>query len=133
MLSKEELMTEARNVLKYAYVPYSAFPVGCAMQMTDGRIFHGVNVENVSFGVTNCAERTAVFTAATEGYRPKSIAAIAVAGETDNFLPPCSVCRQVLVEFCGSETPVYLTRRDGAIYETTVGDLVPLAFEKLEM
>lgn len=126
-------MNFAREVKVNSYSPYSHFPVGCAMLMKDGKIIKGVNVENVSFGATNCAERSAIFTAATLGYRPKSIQAIAVSGDTDAFLPPCSICRQVLVEFCDPETPVYLTRRDGAIYETTVSDLVPLAFENLVM
>lgn len=132
-MKKEKLMALAREVMENAYIPYSHFPVGCAMEMKDGAIIKGVNVENVSFGATNCAERTAIFTAATKGYRPKSIKAIAVSGETEDFLPPCSICRQVLVEFCDPDTPVYLTRNDGEIYETSVKSLVPLAFEKLDM
>lgn len=130
---KEALVQQARTALKNSYSPYSHFPVGCALQLEDGSIIQGVNVENVSFGATNCAERTAIFTAVTQGYKPKQISAIAVAGDTDGFLPPCSICRQVLVEFCHPQTPVYLTRRDEAIYETSVGELVPLAFETLEM
>lgn len=130
---KESLIQKAREIRDRAYVPYSHFPVGCAMLLDDGQIIQGVNVENVSFGATNCAERTAIFTAVTQGYLPKSIKAIAVCGDTDNFLPPCSICRQVLVEFCQPQTPVYLTRKDGEILETTVADLVPLAFETLDM
>lgn len=130
---KESLIQKAREIRDRAYVPYSHFPVGCAMLLEDGQIIQGVNVENVSFGATNCAERTAIFTAVTQGYLPKSIKAIAVCGDTDNFLPPCSICRQVLVEFCQPQTPVYLTRKDGEILETTVADLVPLAFETLDM
>ncbi|MCK3658973.1 cytidine deaminase [Pasteurellaceae bacterium Pebbles2] len=132
-ITKQELMQQAREVLQHSYSPYSKFPVGCALLMNDGRVFTGVNVENASFGLTNCAERTAIFTAATAGYKPKSIQAIAISGDTDTFLSPCGACRQVLVEFCTAETPVYLTRRDGEIYETTVGKLVPLAFEQLDM
>ena len=126
-------MEQAREIKKCSYSPYSKFPEGAAMLMKDGRIITGVNVENVSFGATNCAERTAIYTAVTQGYGPKSIQAIAVSGDTEAFLPPCSICRQVLVEFCEPNVPVYLTRRDGAIYTTTVAELVPLAFEKLEM
>lgn len=128
-----QLMEQAREIKKRSYSPYSKFPVGAAMLMKDGNVITGVNVENVSFGATNCAERTAIYTAVTKGYGPKSIQAIAVSGDTEAFLPPCSICRQVLVEFCEPDVPVYLTRRDGAIYETTVAELVPLAFEKLEM
>ncbi|MDT2768615.1 MULTISPECIES: cytidine deaminase [Globicatella] len=133
MATKEELIKLSRSVQKNAYIPYSHFPVGCAMEMKDGTIIEGVNVENVSFGVTNCAERSAIFTAATKGYRPKSIAAIAVSGDTEDFLPPCSICRQVMVEFCDPDTPVYLTRNNGDILTTSVKELVPFAFEKLDM
>ena len=131
--SKESLIERARQLLPKAYAPYSHFPVGAVLLMDDGQIIEGVNVENVSFGATNCAERTAIFTAVTQGYGPKSIQAIAVAGDTEDFLPPCCICRQVLVEFCRPDVPVYLTRRDGQIYETTVSPIVPLAFESLKM
>ncbi len=131
--SKESLIERARQLLPKAYAPYSHFPVGAVLLMDDGQIIEGVNVENVSFGATNCAERTAIFTAVTQGYGPKSIQAIAVAGDTEDFLPPCCICRQVLVEFCRPDVPVYLTRRDGQIYETTVRQIVPLAFESLKM
>jgi len=131
--SKESLIERARQLLSKAYAPYSHFPVGAVLLMDDGQIIEGVNVENVSFGATNCAERTAIFTAVTQGYGPKSIQAIAVAGDTEDFLPPCCICRQVLVEFCRPDVPVYLTRRDGQIYETTVSQIVPLVFESLEM
>lgn len=131
--NKESLIERARQLLPKAYVPYSHFPVGAVLLMDDGQIIEGVNVENVSFGATNCAERTAIFTAVTQGYGPKSIQAIAVAGDTEDFLPPCCICRQVLVEFCRPDVPVYLTRRDGQIYETTVRQIVPLAFESLKM
>ena len=131
--NKESLIERARQLLSKAYAPYSHFPVGAVLLMDDGQIIEGVNVENVSFGATNCAERTAIFTAVTQGYGPKSIQAIAVAGDTEDFLPPCCICRQVLVEFCRPDVPVYLTRRDGQIYETTVSQIVPLAFEALKM
>lgn len=127
------LMKDARDVLKHSYSPYSHFPVGAALLTEDDQVFTGVNIENVSFGVTNCAERSAIFTAVSTGYRPGFIKAIAVAGDTETFLSPCSVCRQVMVEFCKPETPVYLTRNDGEILTTTVTELVPYAFEKLDM
>ncbi|MGO4927128.1 cytidine deaminase [Fundicoccus sp. Sow4_D5] len=129
----QSLMKDARDVLKHSYSPYSHFPVGAALLTEDDQVFTGVNIENVSFGVTNCAERSAIFTAVSMGYRPGFIKAIAVAGDTETFLSPCSVCRQVMVEFCKPETPVYLTRNDGEILTTTVTELVPYAFEKLDM
>lgn len=127
------LIAQAREVLKHSYSPYSHFPVGAALLTEDEQVFTGVNVENVSFGVTNCAERSAIFSAVSTGYKPGFIKAIAVAGDTETYLSPCSVCRQVMVEFCKPETPVYLTRNDGEILKTTVTELVPFAFEKLDM
>lgn len=130
---RDQLMAAAKSVLDKAYVPYSHFPVGAALLMDDGQIITGVNVENVSFGATNCAERTAVFTSVTQGYAPKSIQAVAVAGITESYLTPCSICRQVLVEMCAPDTPVFLTRKDGDIFETSVQALVPYAFDHMDV
>ncbi|MCR8968623.1 cytidine deaminase [Facklamia sp. 7083-14-GEN3] len=127
------LMEQAREAVKRAYCPYSDFPVGAALRTKDGKVYTGVNIENVSFGATNCAERSAIFTAVSEGYRPGFIEAIAVAGDTENFLMPCSICRQVLVEMAEPDTPVFLTRKDQSIYQTTVSELVPMAFQSLDM
>lgn len=129
----ETLVAQAREVMSRAYAPYSHFPVGAAIQMNDGQVITGVNVENVSFGATNCAERTAIFTAISQGYPPKSIQAIAIAGTTRTFLSPCSICRQVMVEMCHPGTPVYLTRQDGAILRTSVAELVPFAFDQMDV
>lgn len=127
----EALIDAARNIRQHAYCPYSHFPVGCALLGQDGKLFTGVNVENVSFGATNCAERSALFTAASLGYRPGFIKAIAVAGATEDFLPPCSICRQVLVEWADPETPVFLTRNDGQIKQLKLLDLAPYAFTQM--
>ena len=116
-IDKVALMEQAKEVLKNAYCPYSKFPVGAAVLYKDGRVITGANVENVSFGVTNCAERSAIFYGASQGYRQGDIAAIAVAGKTEGFLPPCNICRQVMVEFCGPETPVFLLNGKGDIFE----------------
>ena len=119
--------------MQHAYSPYSHFPVGAAVLYKDGEVIEGVNVENVSFGATNCAERTALFTGVTRGYRKDDVAAIAIAGDTETFLPPCSICRQVMVELCGYETPVYLSDKHGKIMELTIKELVPYAFTDLDM
>ncbi|WP_010287698.1 cytidine deaminase [Kurthia massiliensis] len=132
-MNKEQLMTHARAVLKHSYSPYSKFPVGAAILMKDGTVISGVNVENVSFGATNCAERTAIFTAITQGYQKGDFEAIAVAGETEDFLPPCNICRQVMVEFFAPTTPVYLTNGAGDIREFLLKDIAPLAFTELDM
>lgn len=132
-MDKERLMESARNIKSAAYVPFSKFPVGAALLLKDGTIINGVNVENVSFGATNCAERTAIFTAVTKGYKKGDFRAIAVAGETEDYLPPCSICRQVMAEFCTPDMPVYLTNERNEILELTLHDLLPYAFTDLEM
>jgi cytidine deaminase len=132
-MNKEQLMERARKTLENAYAPYSKFPVGAALLIKDGTVINGVNVENVSFGATNCAERTAIFTAIANGYKKGDFQAIAVAGDTEDFLPPCSICRQVLAEFCSPEMPVYLTNGKKEILEVTLRELLPYAFTELEM
>lgn len=129
----KQLAETARKVMERAYAPYSHFPVGAALLLADGQMITGVNIENVSFGATNCAERTALFTAWTKGYHKEDFVAIAVAGDTENFLPPCNICRQVMVELCPHDMPIYLTRKDHSIYETTLRELTPMAFETLDM
>ena len=108
------------KVRKQAYAPYSNYPVGAALLMEDGSIITGANVENASFGLTMCAERTAVTTAITAGYR--KIVAVAVA--TDNAGSPCGACRQVLTEFAG-DVPVYLVDAAGNGRDTTLYTLLP--------
>ncbi len=129
----KKLMDIARKNLENAYAPYSNFPVGAALLLKDNTIIAGVNVENVSFGATNCAERTAIFSAIAQGYSKEDFKALAVAGQTEDYLPPCSICRQVLVEFCDDKFPVYLTRKDQEIKMMTVGELVPMAFESMDI
>ncbi|UTR13510.1 cytidine deaminase [Salipaludibacillus sp. LMS25] len=132
-MDKELLMESARKMKAKAYVPYSKFPVGVAILLKDGTVINGVNVENVSLGATNCAERTAIFTAISNGYKKGEFQALAVAGDTADFLPPCSICRQVLAEFCSPGMPVYLTNEKKDILELTLKDLLPYAFTDLEM
>ncbi|USK39564.1 cytidine deaminase [Cytobacillus firmus] len=132
-MNKEQLMESARSMKERAYAPYSKFPVGAALLLKDGIVINGVNVENVSLGATNCAERTAIFTAIANGYKKGDLQAIAVAGDTADFLPPCSICRQVLAEFCMPDMPVYLTNEKQEILELTLKDLLPYAFTDLEM
>ncbi|MGM9923553.1 MAG: cytidine deaminase [Bacillus sp. (in: firmicutes)] len=132
-MKKELLVESARKMKANAYIPYSKFPVGAALLLKDGTVINGVNVENVSLGATNCAERTAIFTAISNGYKKGDFQAIAVAGDTADFLPPCSICRQVLAEFCSPDMPVYLTNEKEEILELTLKELLPYAFTDLEM
>lgn len=126
-LTNEErlsLLAAAREVRKYAYVPYSHYPVGAALKTKSGRVFTGVNVENAAFPVTNCAERTAVFKAVSEGEREFEVLALV----TDNGGSPCGACRQVLAEF-GLDTLVLIGDGEGRLVrEMTVAELLPEAF-----
>ncbi|MBG9984741.1 cytidine deaminase [Aerococcaceae bacterium DSM 111022] len=131
--AKTELVEVAKKNCENAYAPYSNFPVGAALLLADDTIIDGINIENVSFGATNCAERTALFTAVTQGYKAGDFKAIAVAGETEEFLPPCSICRQVMIEFCDKSMPVILTRQDGETKTVTLDDLVPFAFDSMDI
>lgn len=129
-MTPETLIGFAREAMKNAYAPYSGFQVGAALLCVDGTVYQGCNIENASYGATNCAERTAVFKAVSDGRR--DFAAIAICGgrngEITSTCPPCGVCRQVLSEFCGEDFPVYLAGQ-GESYETrTLGQLLPLCF-----
>ena len=109
-----------------AYAPYSGFAVGAAVETPDGRRFLGANVENAVYGLSECAERVALFCAVSAGAR--EIAALAVAGPDGVATPPCGACRQVLAEFAPSATPVWYAREDGTPAQTTLGELLPQAF-----
>jgi cytidine deaminase len=122
---QEELIAAALAVRPLAYVPYSHYQVGAAVLAADGQIFTGVNVENASYGLSICAERTAVFRLiATTGRQP--ILAVAVA--TANGGSPCGACRQVLVEFASGDIPVWLTDAEGNIQAFTLHGLLPAHF-----
>jgi homotetrameric cytidine deaminase len=121
-----ELRAAARAARAAAYAPYSRFAVGAALETGDGRRFTGANVENASYGLTVCAERTAVFTAVLAGAR--EIAAVAVCGPDGAVAAPCGACRQVLAEFGAPGVPLSYARADGSWADTTLGELLPDAF-----
>jgi cytidine deaminase len=118
-------MAEARRVLVNAHAPYSRFPVGAALLGESGRVYLAVNVENASYGLSVCAERSAVFAAVAAGER--RFAALAVATDTDRPTPPCGACRQVLREFV-EDLPVHLAGRQGPIETRRLTELLPHAF-----
>ncbi|AFG37271.1 cytidine deaminase [Spirochaeta africana] len=131
--SIETLISEARAARCNAYVPYSGFQVGAALLTTDGRIFHGCNVENASYGLCNCGERTAFFAAVAAGVRPGEFARLVVAGDTPGPISPCGACRQVMVELGGAGLPVTLVNLGDARLDTTAGELLPGAFAADDM
>lgn len=125
-MEKEQLMKQAIEARSTAYVPYSKFPVGAALLAADGTVYTGCNIENAGYSLTNCAERTAVFKAVSEGN--KTFTALAVSADTPGPVSPCGACRQVLAEFCPPDMPVYLTNLKGDVQETTISELLPGAF-----
>ena len=126
-MTKEELCRRAQDMLPMAYVPYSHFPVGAALECADGTVFTGCNIENAAYGPTNCAERTAVFKAVSEGYR--TFKRIAIAASTEQFCAPCGVCRQVLSEFDPKgQMEVILVNRSGKTKAFTLAELFPSSF-----
>ncbi|WP_088102511.1 cytidine deaminase [Halalkalibacter urbisdiaboli] len=130
-MNDQGLIKEALLAREKAYVPYSKFKVGAALLMEDGSIFRGANIENASYGLTNCAERTALFKAYSEGSH--QVKAIAVVADTDRPVPPCGACRQVMVELCRPETMVILSNLKGDIQRTTVAEILPGAFTAEDM
>ncbi|MFZ6691214.1 cytidine deaminase [Undibacterium sp. SXout20W] len=127
-MNTQELITQANIARERAYAPYSKFKVGAAVLTNDGKVFHGCNVENASYGLCNCAERTALFSAVAAGYRPGDFAKIAVTGDTEGPIAPCGACRQVIIELGGPELEVVLTNVKGDVKETTAGAQLPDAF-----
>ena len=129
-LQIQELCKAAIDIRKNCYAPYSHFLVGAALLTSDGKIYTGVNVENAAYGPSNCAERTAVFKAVSEGER--DFTAIAIAGGQEDgkldYCPPCGVCRQVLAEFCGAGFEIILPSSSGETKRFTLAELLPESF-----
>ena len=125
----DDLVTLARQARECAYAPYSHFHVGAAVLTHDGRRFGGCNVENAAYGLCNCAERTALFSAIAAGCQPGDFAALAVIADAPQPASPCGACRQVMAELCDATMPVRLSNLGGTIRETTVGELLPDSFK----
>lgn len=123
------LVDLAIKASEHAYIPYSHFPVGAALVTKDGKVFQGCNIENASFGLTNCAERTAIFKAVSEGRR--DFQEIAIFGKTEQPVSPCGACRQVMVEFFEQDAKVTLVAKNGQTVEMTVAELLPYSFTDL--
>ena len=131
-----ELVNLAIEAREHSYCPYSNFAVGAALMTKDGKIYQGCNIENSAFSPTNCAERTAFFTAVYQGER--EFEAIAVVGGTagkpvSELCAPCGVCRQVMREFCKDDFKIYLSKGDGTYVEVKLTDLLPFGFTEFNL
>lgn len=129
-MTNRELINLALTAQKNAYAPYSGFHVGAALLTSDGEVFVGANVENVSFGLTNCAERSALFSAVSHGKR--NFEAIAIVGgkngEVTDFCPPCGACRQALSEFSRDKNLRVILFDGQTEKELTLASLLPESF-----
>ena len=125
--SPERLLLAADEAMRNAYAPYSRFKVGAALRAPGGAIYAGANVENASYPQGQCAEASAIGALISAG--ETRIDAVAVVSEQLDVCPPCGGCRQRLAEFGGADTPVYLGRPRGPVERTSIGELLPLAFD----
>jgi len=123
-----ELVLLAQKAKENAYVPYSGFKVGAALLDVSGNVHTGCNVENASFGATNCAERTAIFKAVSDGVR--SFEAIAIASDSKDLIYPCGICRQVMAEF--GIKKIIVSQSDGTFAEYSLEELLPFAFKEFD-
>ncbi|MCR4950943.1 MAG: cytidine deaminase [Solobacterium sp.] len=126
-MNREELVNEAFKAMENAYAPYSNYHVGAAVLTCDGTVFWGANIENASYGATNCAERSAVFAAYSRGYRKETIKALAIVSDGDRLAGPCGICRQVLGELLEQDTPIYLSNHKENM-DTCIRELLPMQF-----
>jgi cytidine deaminase len=122
---KRHLIEEAKKAMQHAYAPYSHFKVGAAVLTTNGKIYTGCNVENASYGATNCAERTAIFKAVSEG--ETTFSAIAIVGSKNAFTYPCGICRQVIAEFMQDGLLIF-ENEQGEIQTLSLNEVLPYSF-----
>jgi len=127
----KKLAKIAIDARENAYVPYSKFKVGAAVITEDDSIFTGCNIENASYGATNCAERTAIFKAISEGH--KKIKAIAIVGDMSTHTYPCGICRQVIVEFATRDIDIILVKNEEDYIIKTMEEILPGAFTKEDL
>ena len=124
---EREILKKAFMAMENAYAPYSHYHVGACVETKDGVFFIGANIENASYGATNCGERSAIFAAYSNGYRKEDIKAIAIVSNGSKIGTPCGICRQVLSELLMPETPIILSNGID-IMETNISEILPYRF-----
>ncbi|WP_077703697.1 cytidine deaminase [Virgibacillus dokdonensis] len=131
MKTKQALIEAAKTITEKAYVPYSNFQVGAALQTGSGNIYTGCNIENAAYPVTCCAERVAIFQAIANG--EKSFTEMAVVADTERPVPPCGSCRQVMSEFFPSDMLIHLTNLKEDIKTVKMEELLPFSFQPSDL
>lgn len=132
-MKNSELVTAAQKKLINAYAPYSKFPVSAALITKTGEVFHGVNVENASYGATICAERSAILSAVTAGFRYGDFQKIAIISNLSDPIAPCSICRQTIAEFFEPTAIVLMGQKNLDFKEVTVDELIPYSFTEKDL
>ncbi len=125
-------LEHAKKARLRAYTPYSHFKVGAAIRLKDGTVVYGANIENAALGLSNCAERSAIFSLMSQGYNPKDIEQITVVADTEGPVSPCGSCRQVLHELLPKGAKVVLANLKGDTKDMSTDDLLPYAFETFD-
>lgn len=128
--TNRELLEKAKEAMQFAYCPYSEFQVGAALLTAGGKLYLGCNIENSSYGATNCAERTAIFKAISEGER--QFTKIAIVSSANDLTYPCGICRQVLAEHMPDGILIFEDAK-GNIKEYSMVEILPLAFTKKDL
>ena len=130
---KNEMLKEAKNVINNAYTPYSNFRVAAVLKLKNGDLLSGINVENASYGLSNCAERSALFSAYSKGIKKADIESIMVYTDKDYFISPCGACRQVLSELMDGNADVIMANSKDEMKVVKNKDLLPLGFSKEDL
>ena len=128
----QNVIDEAFKAMENAYAPYSHYHVGACVLCKDGKTFRGCNIENASFGATNCGERTAIFNAYSYGYRKEDIEALAIVSDGKRLGAPCGICRQVLAELIGQDTPIILSNGKEVLV-TNIKELLPMQYDMTDL
>lgn len=129
---KDLLFKEAFKAMGNAYTPYSNYNVGASLLTTDGKVIIGANIENASYGATNCGERSCIFAAYSQGYRKDDIKGLAIVTDGSILAGPCGICRQVLSELLNEETPIFLSNgKEEKI--TNMKELMPMSFGRKDL
>ncbi len=134
-MNKKDFFNLAKEAMKNSYAPYSNYNVGAVLLCKNGNIYNGCNIENASYSLTNCAERTALFSAIANG--EKDFSAICIVGGKNGIIAdyamPCGACRQALFEFCDADFKVYIGISEDNIKEFTLSELLPFSFDKSKL
>lgn len=120
---------QAKIAMSKSYSPYSKFKVGAALELKNGIIIHGANIENASYPLGNCAERSAIFSAYSQGYKREDIKGITIIADSDKAISPCGACRQVMYELMPKDAVITLTNLKGDVKVTNTHELLPYGFD----